>query len=472
MTDQRALNPTPADRPSAEPFQRPLTVRRLKWFAFVASAVFLIVLEAARHALGPYLTDWRSSLLMDAFVAVAILFFFGAVFDVIERMQEQLERSNQELAALRLASLDVVAELSHEVVLQKVVDQARALLGARYGALSVMSEQGTIESFLTSGLGDEEARAIGRPPIGRGLLGVSLRQGERLRVTDIAADPRRAGYPPGHPPMSSLIAVPIPCKEPFRGNLYLSDREGGPAFTEDDLNILEHFAASAAIAIDNATLHSKVRELAAADERLRLAHEMHDGLAQVLAYVNTKAQAVQGFLRHGKLAEADAQLDQISAAAREVYADVREGIQGLRLAADPQSDFRDLVTAYVERWQGETGVTVELEAPESPQVAPGTELQLLRLVQEALANVRKHAKASRVAVALRQTDGSLFVSVEDDGIGFDPQAPSRSGFPRFGLATMRERAESIGARLTLDARPGRGTRLTVELPRRDERGRG
>ncbi len=464
--------PPPTSEPAASHFQRPLTVRRLKWLAFLASIVFLVVLEAARHALLPYLTNWRSNLLMDAFVAVAILFFFGAVFDVIERMQEQLERTNQELAALRLAGLDVVAELSHEVVLQKVVDQARALLGARYGALSVVSEAGEIEAFLTSGVSNEERERIGRPPIGRGLLGVTLRQGERLRVADLSLDSRRAGFPAHHPPMRSLLAVPIPCKEPFRGNLYLCDKEGGPAFSDDDQSILVHFAASAAIAIDNAQLHSKVRELAAADERLRLAHEMHDGLAQVLAYVNTKAQAVQGFLKHGKLAEADAQLAQIAAAAREVYADVREGIQGLRLASDPKSDFRDLVTAYVERWQGETGVEVALEAPVSPEVAPGAELQLLRLVQEALANVRKHAKATRVEVALHQTERGLVLSVLDDGVGFDPLAPSRSGFPRFGLATMRERAESIGAKLTLDASPGRGTRLTVELPRRDERGRG
>ncbi len=102
--------------------------------------------------------------------------------------------------------------------------------------------------------------------------------------------------------MKSLLAVPIPCKMPFRGNLYLCDKVDGTPFDANDEATLGHFAVSAAIAIDNAELHRRVGELAASDERLRLAHEMHDGLAQVLAYVNTKAQAVQGYLRNGKAA--------------------------------------------------------------------------------------------------------------------------------------------------------------------------
>ena len=120
--------------------------------------------------------------------------------------------------------------------------------------------------------------------------------------------------------MRSLLAVPIQCKGPFRGNLYLSERTDGAPFSREDEETLARFAVQAAVAIDNAHLHRRVRDLAASEERLRLAHEMHDGLAQVLAYVNTKAQAVQGFLRHGKSQEASDQLNQLAAAAREVYA--------------------------------------------------------------------------------------------------------------------------------------------------------
>jgi len=444
--------------------QRPLTIRRLRWIAFAASLGFVVVLETARHALFPYLTGWGGNLLLDGFVFIATLFFLGGVFDVIERIQAQLERKNRELSALRQAGLLVFSELSEEVVLQKVVEQARMLIATKYGALSVLSDGGTISSFVTSGIEPAERKRIGSPPMGRGLLGIALHQGTPLRVSDLTQHPTSAGFPPHHPVMKSLLAVPVPCKMPFRGNLYLCDKVDGSSFDANDEATLGHFAVSAAIAIDNAELHRRAGELAASEERLRLAHEMHDGLAQVLAYVNTKAQAVQGYLRGGKIAEADTQLDQLAAAAREVYSDVREGIVGLRLAANPDLDFGAALATFVERWETETGIDATFAAEGVPILTPGAELQLLRMTQEVLANARKHARASRVEVCLRQRPGGLELVVADDGAGFDPGIPPRGEFPHFGLLTIRERAESIGATVALRTAPGEGTEWTFRLP--------
>ncbi len=444
--------------------QRPLTIRRLKWIALAAAVAFVLVLESARHALFPYLSGWGGNLVLDAFVLITTLFLLGGVFDVIERFHSQLERRNRELAALRQAGLLIFSELSEEVVLQVVVDQARMLIATRYGALSVMSENGGIVSFITSGIEPQQRRAIGAPPIGRGLLGLPLHHGHSLRVADLAGHPQSAGFPAHHPPMKSLLAVPIPSKLPFRGNLYLSDKLDGGAFDRNDQETLERFAVSAAIAIDNAEMHRRTGELAVAEERLRLAHEMHDGLAQVLAYVNTKAQAVQGYLRGGRIPEADAQLDQLAAAAREVYSDVREGIVGLRLAADPDVDFGAALATFVEKWETETGIDATFVAEGAPILTPGAELQLLRMTQEALANARKHSRASRVEVRLRQLPSGLELRVADDGAGFDPTIPPRGEFPHFGLLTIRERAESIGAKVELRTAPGQGTQWTFRLP--------
>ena len=458
--------PTPPLRPESEDSDdaRPLTIRRLKWIAFAASVVFVLILETARRALYPYLSEWGGNLLLDLFAFVATLFFLGGVFDVIERIHSQLERKNRELSALRQAGLLVFSELSEEVVLQKVVDQARRLIATKYGALSVLAEGGGILSFVTSGIDPEERQRIGSPPIGRGVLGVTLRQGHSLRINDVASHPASAGFPAHHPPMKSLLAVPIPCKMPFRGNLYLCDKVDGTPFDANDEATLGHFAVSAAIAIDNAELHRRVGELAASDERLRLAHEMHDGLAQVLAYVNTKAQAVQGYLRNGKVQEADSQLDQLAAAAREVYSDVREGIVGLRLAANPDLDFGAALATFVEKWETETGIDATFASEGAPILTPGAELQLLRMTQEALANARKHSRASRVEVRLRQLPSGLELVVHDDGAGFDPTIPPRGEFPHFGLLTIRERAESIGAKVELRTAPGKGTQWTFRLP--------
>ena len=349
-------------------------------------------------------------------------------------------------------------------MLQVVVDQARMLIATRYGALSVMNDNGGIVSFITSGIDPEVRRSIGAPPVGRGLLGLPLFHDQPLRMAEISGHPQSAGFPANHPPMKSLLAVPIPTKMPFRGNLYLCDKLDGSAFDRNDEETLARFAASAAIAIDNAEMHRRTGELAVAEERLRLAHEMHDGLAQVLAYVNTKAQAVQGYLRGGRLQEADAQLDQLASAAREVYSDVREGIVGLRLAANPDLDFGAALATFVEKWETETGIDATFAAEGEPILTPGAELQLLRMTQEVLANARKHARASRVEVSLRQLPSGLELRVADDGAGFDPTAPLRGEFPHFGLLTIRERAESIGAKVDLRTAPGQGTQWTFRLP--------
>jgi signal transduction histidine kinase len=264
--------------------------------------------------------------------------------------------------------------------------------------------------------------------------------------------------------MHSLLAVPILCKSPFRGNLYLAEKAEGAEFTTDDEQSLVRFATTAALAIDNAHLHLRLNDLAVAEERLRIAHEMHDGLAQVLAYVNTKAQAVKVFLRNGKPDEATQQLDQLAAAAREVYADVRESIIGLRSAAIPGRTISDALQDYVHTWQAHAGVDCDLRIEGTPRLTPNAQLQVLRIVQESLANIRKHANATRASLAIVQTASTLRITIEDNGAGFKPGELGRSEMPRFGLSTMRERAETIGGRFQLDSVPGSGTRVTVEFP--------
>ncbi len=438
---------------------------RLKWLAILAPVGIIGVLEYTRYALHPLLqSDWRGRLLMNCVVLMGALFFYGAVFTVISHMQERLERRNRELMALRSASLDVVSEMSLDNLLQKVVDQARNLIGARYGALSLVEGDSAVSSFVTSGIGDRERQRIGAPPQGTGLLGVVLREGQRLRLEDIERDARFSGLPAHHPPMRSLLAVPVVCAGPFRGNLYLSEKIDGWKFTADEEEALARFATLAAIAIDNAHLHSQVKSLAVSEERLRIAHEMHDGQAQILAYVNTKSQAVRELLRSGRLEEAGEQLDQLAKAAREVYTDVREGILGLRAAADSRHGFTAGLKSHIERWQDHCGIRAELVVAKEPDLRPEVELQLVRIVQEALTNVRKHSGTDRVRVEVASASEGVKIAIEDFGVGFETEAPGRHDRPRFGLATMHERAEAIGAGFEVHSKPRHGTRIEVTYP--------
>lgn len=439
-------------------------MRRLRWATLLGALVFIVVLEAVRSRLYPYLPTLQGKLLMAAAVFSGCAFLVGGLFSVIQRMQNRLELRNRELLALHEAALGIYGELALETVLQKVVDRARALVGARYGALSVIDDQNRIESFITSGISDEERARIGPPPVGHGVLGEVLLEGHRLCLADIQSHPRSVGFPSHHPPMKTLLAVPILCKGPFRGNLYLAEKAEGAEFTGEDEQSLVRFATTAAIAIDNAHLHLRLNDLAVAEERLRIAHEMHDGLAQVLAYVNTKAQAVKQFLRTGRTEEAEKHLDQLAAAAREVYADVRESIIGLRSAADPDRPFAGALKDYINTWQAHAGVDCRLVVRGEPRLSPNAQLQVLRIVQESLANIRKHAGARRVDVTLEQGENRLRMTIQDDGAGFTPGELGRSELPRFGLSTMRERAGTLGGTFLLESSPGTGTRVTVELP--------
>jgi signal transduction histidine kinase len=430
--------------------------------AIVAPIIIVVILETMRLATSGS-TSAASRLILDGLVAILFMIFGFVMVRAISRAHKRLEHQNEELLALHGAALDVTAELSLDSVLNKVVDRARTLVGARYGALSVVDSNGHIETFLTSGITPEQRATLGAPPTGHGLLGVVLYQGQRLRLDDLTKDPRSEGFPPHHPMMRSLLAVPISCKSPFVGNLYLAEKEGA-GFTVGDGETLERFAVQAAIAIDNAFLHQQVASLAVAQERLRIAHEMHDGIAQVLGYVNTKVQAANEYIRRGSTDEATVQLSELGTAAREAYGDVREAIVDLRTLPEPNRSFAEVLEEYLNRWKEQTGISTQFTMEDDLLLPAATELQFVRIIQESLTNVRKHSKATTAKIDIRRRDGRLVVSIEDDGVGFNPATLARGEFPRFGLATMRERAEGIGGTFAIESVAGQGTRVRAEVP--------
>lgn len=218
---------------------------------------------------------------------------------------------------------------------------------------------------------------------------------------------------------------------------------------------------------ENAQLQNRLQSVAMLEERERIAREMHDNVGQVLGYVNTKAQAVRALLGAGRIAEADGQLIQLEQAAREVYADLREAILSLRTTTGPDRRLLSALREYVRRFTELSGVETALVAEGDPHVlalSPTTEAHLIRIVQEALTNVRKHASAGRATVRCAVSDSRVVVSVEDDGIGIKP---TRAG-AGFGLQTMRERAEAIGGTMTIEAGPEGGTMVRIDLPAGEE----
>lgn len=444
-------------------------LRRLRRLGVLAPLAFLALIEVVRFWLGlsarASIQTYIGLLLV---IGAATVAFAWAIFAVVDRVQERLALRNQELLALDAAGLAIVRDLDLHTVLQGVVDQARELARARYGALQYRSSGDDTAAFLTSGITPEQRAALGPPPRGHGLLGVVLANGENLRLADLTRDPRSVGFPPGHPAMRSLLAVPIPAAKGVLGNLYVVEKADGLTFTAEDERTLERFATHAALAITNARLHRERQALATTEERERIAREMHDSTAQVLGYVSTKSQAVGLLIASGQTDRALAQIEQLGETARSAYADVREGILGLRTSVSADRAFIDSLGDYLTRWQEQSGVPAELVLEMGDHhrlsLSPIAEVQLIRIIQEALANVRKHANASHVKVRLAERDGRIDASVEDDGQGFSPDELGRSPVPRFGLSTMRERAEAIGGTFTVTASPGSGTRVAVRIP--------
>jgi signal transduction histidine kinase len=182
---------------------------------------------------------------------------FGRDADLAEPLEAGADQRVEQLLALNNAAIAITSELELDSLLQRIVDVARELVGCKYAALGVLGDDGFITRFPTSGLSDIDREKIGDPPHGHGLLGVMLRAGRTLRIPDIAADPRRSGFPPHHPKMTGLLGVPIFVRGKLAGDLYLTDKIGGPEFGEEDEWLVQLLATHAATALTNAQLHAE-----------------------------------------------------------------------------------------------------------------------------------------------------------------------------------------------------------------------
>ncbi len=443
------------------------SLRRLKRLGIVLPLGFLGLLTALWHGLVPIFGVMWSWVLTGMLAVLGVIGFTDWMFRLVGHLHRQLLAQHAELVALHEAGLAITADLDLSVVLQRVIDKARRLVGARYGLLLLQDDNGA-RTLFTSGYPYTEACEIGETK-DHGILDQVLREGRTLCIDDLDRYPGERRYPRGHVVMRSLLGVPIRSGEAIVGGLYLADREDGRPFDEQDRFRLERFATQAALAITNARWHRRLTSLAVIEERERIAREMHDSLAQVLGYVITKASALRELLRQPeRLTDAERHLRQLEQAARDAYADVREAILGLRTGLAPNRTLPETLRTYLERWQDQSGVNATLIVESSDDILRGlqpmAELQLLRIVQEALANVRKHARATQVTIRMMRQNGSLHVRIEDNGVGFDPTALERANYPRFGLATMRERAEAVGGFLTIHSRPGQGTTIEAVIP--------
>jgi len=216
-----------------------------------------------------------------------------------------------------------------------------------------------------------------------------------------------------------------------------------------------------------------MRELAAYEERARLSRELHDGLGQVMGYINVQAQTVETLLAENKIESAQANLRPIVQAVQETHAEIRRFILGLRAEDAPRRDFWQALRDRLGQFQTAYGIEAGINLPDDPipSLGPAVEGQLLHIIQEALTNVRKHAAASRVEVLVSFDAAAAHIVIADDGVGFvPPPSPPLVGgtegeHAHFGLQMMRERATAVGGQLEVRSTPGQGACVLVHIPR-------
>lgn len=247
------------------------------------------------------------------------------------------------------------------------------------------------------------------------------------------------------------------------GELWVTEADGR-AFGDGERRFLETMAEIVSIAVTNARMRQTQEHMAVVGERDRIAREMHDGMAQVLAVTHLRLRALEGRSEILGTPVAD-EVESLAQMCHEAYSDVRETILGLRETSRPDRTLLESLQAYLDAYTRQCGIPTRLvrELDADPVMPLRCEVQILRVVQEALTNARKHSRAGLVTVRVgRSPEGTTF-TVEDDGAGFDASGPAGRS-DSYGLHTMAERMGMVNGTLTVDSAPGRGTRIVATVP--------
>jgi signal transduction histidine kinase len=375
-----------------------------------------------------------------------------------------IESSTGAVQAMSDAVLAIAGERSVDTVLQRIVHSARALVRARYAALGVPDGEGNFARFITSGMSEEEVAAMGPLPRTHGLLGAILESNQSYRTADIKRDPRfRGWWPAAHPQMGSFLGVPIVARDEVVGAFYLTDKEATHDFSASDQALIEMLAPHAAVAMENARLYERSRELSIVEERNRLARDLHDSLVQKLFGVVLAAQSASTLIVRDADA-ASAQVERVRELAQDAVAELRSVVFQLRPAEVEAEGLAAALRKHVELLRRTHGAEVELRLEGEPRRRPRIDEELFRIAQEALQNAVRHSRADRIEVELEEDGDGVRLRVSDDGVGFDPGAAALRS-RRLGLTSMEERARALGGRLEIASAPEHGTTVSLEVSR-------
>jgi len=357
----------------------------------------------------------------------------------------------------------LVARLAHE-------HAGVGLSGGQHGFDSgVLDESGAhLAQFIHVGIDLETAEGIGSLPEGQGILGLLIADPRPIQLADLTNHPASFGFPPNHPPMRSFLGVPVLVRGAVFGNLYLTDKEHAPEFTDADLQLAIALAAAAGMAIENARLHAKMQEMLVLEDRERIARELHDTVIQRIFATGLSLQGIAARISDEETAERlQSSVDDLDTTVREIRTTIFELQRPQLPGRSIRQDVLDLVNELAVAFDIKTSTTfggaidVTLGADSGRQISD----DLFAVLREAITNVARHAHARRIAIALDASDW-IELYITDDGVGITGENQDRS--TGNGLKNLRQRAEAAGGEMTLTAIPAGGTELVWRVPRPSE----
>jgi signal transduction histidine kinase len=441
--------------------------------------------QAVLNATGLPIEFWRmlSAGVVTLFVVKALDVFEAIRRQQVLALQQDRDRARQAAFEAQIEARQTaeewtkalistgrrIAELEHvDDILLFIVDTVRKLLMADFAGVAILDERRAnlelrcLSTAAETSLVTEPPQVISNPLIQEVLVSfhsycspagepAARLQGLRLR---------------GGQEAGSAAIVPLLMENTAMGAMWVARGIRQP-FSETDLVWLEGMGDQVEIAIQHGLMTAQLQSLSVVEERGRIAREMHDGLAQVLGYLNLQVQTLGSLLKQGKEAQLQQELAQMRQAVQTANADVRENILSLRTTLSTDTDLASAVEEYLQEFGIQTGIETKLlyEVEGQLQLASMAEVQLVCILQEALTNVRKHARASYVSVSISRDQcmqgEEILMRVQDNGVGYAPSGSKRS----FGVQTMRERAQSVSGKLAIHSQPGGGTQVECRLPR-------
>jgi signal transduction histidine kinase len=381
-------------------------------------------------------------------------------------MSRQLEDQRAQVAMLLDIAQTASSTLELDEVVSRVAEGIVAALGVDHCSLHLVDEERRSTVFIRQPA-DWSSRHLRSFDSYASAFHELLTTREPLTSYDVLSDPRfprdilrEFGY-------KSVVLVPLLANGKVVAMAAAYTVHDFRRFTEEEIALAQGIGNVLGLVIQNAQLYEQSKLLMVMEERARLGREIHDGVTQTLGALQLKASQLEDSLSETPVTEAQGHLSELQEMISRAYRDLREAMLGLRRVVEPGTDLVTALREYLVHYQAQCDLEVRLQANEGEPVLLDGEpkAQAMRIVQEALSNVRRHARTDRATLRIERRGDAVRLSVEDEGQGFDPGVFDGLDDGRhLGLRTMRERAESVGGTLTVESQPGQGTRVVLDLP--------